>query len=72
VRIYQQVNLVRRQAQWDRMKSIILSPEKISTYNEQHRAIYEALRRRDVLDAVDQINRHLELAHQDLIGAESA
>ena len=72
VRIYQQVNQVRRQAQWDRMKSIILSPEKITAYNEQHRAIYDALRSRDVQAAAEHITRHLEQARQDLIGAENA
>jgi len=71
VRMYQQVNMVRFHAQWDRMKKLILSGEKIAVYNSQHRAIYEALRRRDVPSAVDQITRHLELARQDLIGADS-
>ena len=71
VRMYQQVNMVRLHAQWDRMKKIILSGEKIAVYNSQHRAIYEALRQRDVQSAVDQITRHLELARQDLIGADS-
>jgi GntR family uxuAB operon transcriptional repressor len=70
VRIYQQVNMVRLHAQWNRMKTLILSPEKIGTYNEQHRAIFEALSHRDVQTAVDQITRHLELARLDLIGAE--
>ena len=71
VRMYQQVNMVRLHAQWDRMKKLILSQEKINAYNSQHRALYEALRHRDVQGAVDHITRHLELARQDLIGADS-
>ncbi len=71
VRMYQQVNMVRFHAQWDRMKQLILSTEKIAVYNSQHRAIFEALRRRDGQGAVDQMTRHLELARQDLIGADS-
>lgn len=71
VRMYQQVNMVRLHAQWDRMKHLILTREKIASYNSQHRALYEALRHRDVQGAVDQITRHLELARQDLIGADS-
>ncbi len=71
VRMYQQVNMVRFHAQWDRMKQLILSAEKIAVYNSQHRAIFEALRQRDGQGAVEQINRHLELARQDLIGADS-
>jgi DNA-binding GntR family transcriptional regulator len=61
---------VRSQAQWERMKRVILSAEKIRSYNEQHRAIFHALRDRDVTAAVDQITRHLETARQDLLGAE--
>jgi DNA-binding FadR family transcriptional regulator len=71
VRMYQQVNMVRLHAQWDRMKTLILSPAKIASYNVQHRAIYEALRQRDVAGAVDQITKHLEAARQDLIGADT-
>lgn len=71
VRMYQQVNMVRLHAQWNRMKRLILSHEKIALYNEQHRAIYEAIRHRDVQGAVDLVTRHLEQARQDLIGAES-
>ena len=69
--MYQQVNMVRLHAQWNRMKRLILSHEKIALYNEQHRAIYEAIRHRDVQGAVDLVTRHLEQARQDLIGAES-
>jgi DNA-binding FadR family transcriptional regulator len=68
--IYQEINDVRSQAQWESMKRVILSPEKIRAYNEQHRAIFHALRHRDVAAAVDQITRHLETARQDLLGVE--
>ncbi|HEY7764927.1 MAG TPA: FadR/GntR family transcriptional regulator [Aestuariivirgaceae bacterium] len=68
--IYQQINDVRAQAQWERMKRVILSVEKIGAYNEQHRAIFQALCNRDVAAAVEQITRHLETARQDLLGAE--
>ena len=71
VRMYQQVNMVRLHAQWNRMKQLILSRDKMNAYNAQHRALYEALRHRDVQGAVDQITRHLEQARLDLIGAES-
>lgn len=71
VRMYQQVNMVRLHAQWNRMKQLILSRDKIAAYNTQHRALYEALRHRDVAGAVEQITRHLEQARQDLIGADS-
>jgi len=70
-RLYQQINTVRAHAQWEQMKQIILSNEKMAIYNQQHRAIVEALQQRDVQGAVDQISRHLETARQDLLGADS-
>jgi len=70
VRIYQEVNMVRLHAQWDRMKKLILLPEKIVSYNLQHRAIYDALCQRDAQTAADLISRHLDQARQDLIGAD--
>jgi DNA-binding FadR family transcriptional regulator len=71
VRIYQQVNMVRLHAQWDRMKTLVLMPDKIKAYNSQHRQLYEALRRRDVQAAAELMSKHLEQARQDLMGAES-
>lgn len=71
VRIYQEVNMVRLHAQWDRMKKLILHPDKIGSYNRQHRELFEALCRRDAQAASDLISRHLEQARLDLIGAES-
>jgi DNA-binding GntR family transcriptional regulator len=52
------------------MKRVILSGEKIRSYNQQHRAIYNALRDRDVAAAIEEITKHLETARQDLLGAE--
>jgi DNA-binding FadR family transcriptional regulator len=71
LRIYQQINTVRSHAQWEQMKQIILTREKIDLYNVQHRAIFDALRQRDPQGASEQINRHLETARQDLVGADS-
>jgi DNA-binding FadR family transcriptional regulator len=68
-KVYQEINAVRSHAQWNRMKRLILVPEKIAAYNAQHRAIFDALRARDAQAAVDAITGHLETARQDLIGA---
>ena len=70
-RLYQQINTVRTHAQWEQMKQIILSNEKMVIYNQQHRAIFEALRQRDAQGRCRQITRHLETARQDLVGADS-
>ena len=57
--IYREINDVRTHAQWDRMKTVILNPEIIALYNLQHRAILDAMARRDVAGAVAAISRHL-------------
>ena len=71
LRIYQQINTVRKEAQWNQVKRVILTKEKINEYNVQHRKIFEALRQRDVNGAVDAMTEHLETARQDLLGAQS-
>jgi DNA-binding FadR family transcriptional regulator len=71
LRLYQQINTVRNHAQWEQMKLIILTGEKIDTYNQQHRAVLDALHQRDAQGAADLILKHLETARQDLVGADS-
>ncbi len=67
--LYRQIDAVRGHDQWDAMKIEILSPEEIDEYNRQHRALFEAIRRRDIAAAVEQIVDHLEKARRDLMGA---
>ena len=67
--LYQQINAVRGHDQWDAMKNKILTPDEIDAYNRQHRALFEAIERRDLVSAVEHINDHLEKARQDLMGA---
>ncbi len=71
VHLYQQINDARSHAQWAAMKDIILTPDQIGAYNNQHRGIYEALTRRDVTSAVQLIEEHLHKARADLVGASS-
>jgi GntR family transcriptional repressor for pyruvate dehydrogenase complex len=72
LRIYQQINTVRAEAQWNQVKRVILTGEKIADYNREHRRIFEALRQRDVNGAVEAMTAHLESARQDLLGAQSS
>ncbi len=69
--LYQQINEIRGHAQWTSMKKKILTAERIVDYNRQHRQLYEALRSRDVETAVAVIERHLENARRDLVGAST-
>jgi DNA-binding FadR family transcriptional regulator len=70
--LYGRINNVRGHKQWAAMKDTILSAERIGQYNEEHRALYEALRNRDTDAAVQLITAHLERARRDLMGAEQA
>ncbi|MBC6406446.1 MAG: FadR family transcriptional regulator [Rhodospirillales bacterium] len=66
---YRQINAVRSHAQWARMRDKVLSPDRQRDYNEQHRALYDAIRARDTDAAVRIVRAHLDIARNDLIGA---
>jgi DNA-binding FadR family transcriptional regulator len=65
--IYERISEVRRHSQWGRMKSKLLTPELINFYNQQHRALYEAIAARDTASAVKLINDHLYRVQEDLL-----
>ena len=52
------------------MKDKILTADRIAEYNRQHRALYDALRSRQIDGAVRIITEHLEKARSDLLGAD--
>lgn len=70
--ITKQVNEVRGNAEWARMQQLTLSPDMIRGYNQQHRAIFEALRRRNAEAGAGAMKAHLELARRSLIDAASS
>jgi DNA-binding FadR family transcriptional regulator len=67
--IYRKINDVRMHSQWNAMKSKVLTPERIAEYNEQHLALYDAIRARDMERAVALITNHLHYARRQLMGA---
>jgi DNA-binding FadR family transcriptional regulator len=69
--VYRQINSVRTHAQWNAMKDKVLTPERIDEYNRQHRALFEAIRARDVETAVAIITGHLQSARRHLMGART-
>lgn len=68
--LYRHINDIRGHAAWHRMKEKILTPERIATYNEQHRRIFEAISNRDAESAATIVREHIEKAHQDLLGVD--
>lgn len=70
--LYRQINLVRTHSQWNEMKDKVLTPGRIAEYNEQHRALLDSIRARDVEGAVAIVTNHLYYARRQLIGADAA
>ena len=66
--LYQQINEVRNHTQWDRMKEKILTEDRITEYNRQHRALFAVLAGRDMHAALEIMSGHLDTARQDLLG----
>jgi len=69
--LYRQVNEVRGNTLWFEAREKILTPERIAEYNREHRRLYDAIRRREMDNALQLINDHLDEARTDLIGASS-
>ena len=65
---YRQINEVRGHAQWNAMRDAVLTPPRIAEYNQQHRAMFEAIRSRDVDSAMAIVTNHLHYARRQLLG----
>jgi DNA-binding FadR family transcriptional regulator len=70
--MYHKINDVRTHSQWNAMKSKVLTPQRIAEYNEQHLALYEAIRTRDIDAAAAIVTNHLHAARRQLMGATLA
>ena len=66
--IYKQISKVREHSQWRSMKDKVLTPERIERYNQQHRALYEAIATRHADEASKIMQQHLQGARDDLMG----
>ena len=64
--IMSQINSVRNQDQWARMRNMTLNAQVIETYNTQHRQILNAIRTREAERAAKLIKDHLETARLSL------
>lgn len=69
--LYQELNTVRGHAQWDAMKTKILTPQRIAEYNAEHRALFDAIKSRDKTAGEKVILDHLMRARRDLLGADA-
>lgn len=62
------ISVVRQQAEWGKLKDRIVTPERRLGYQDQHRRIVEALRRRDADEARRAMAEHLTYARRNLFG----
>lgn len=67
--VYREINSVRTHSQWNAMKYKILTAQRIAEYNQQHLALYEAIRARDIESASAIVTQHLHYARRQLSGA---
>ena len=67
ITMYGQINHVRTHDRWESIKGAILTPPRIRQYNNHHRDVFDAIRRRDPESAIACMNTHLHLAQQDLL-----
>ncbi|MCP5088658.1 MAG: FadR family transcriptional regulator [Rhodobacteraceae bacterium] len=64
-----QINSVRAQDEWARMRHLTLDPSITDKYNRQHRQIVEAIRTREPERAANMMKEHLETARLSLTRA---
>lgn len=69
--LYEALNGVRKQPEWELMKQRSLTDERLELYRAQHRVLYDALRHRDPDAAADAVRTHL-LSVQASMGGKSA
>ena len=66
IRVLDMVAAVREQSEWGKLKDRIVTPERRLKYQEEHRAIVQALKARDAERARDSILAHLQHARRNL------
>ena len=68
IRVLDMAAAVREQAEWGKLKDRIVTPERRLKYQEEHRAIVQALKARDAERARASIVTHLQHARRNLFG----
>lgn len=68
IRVFDMATAVRHQTEWGKLKDRVVTPERRITYQQEHRAIVEALRARDADAARAAMLTHLQHARRNLFG----
>jgi DNA-binding FadR family transcriptional regulator len=67
--LYEAINNLRGQAEWQRLKERSVTPERRSLYRDQHRRVVQCLKDRDAEQAKAELQRHLSQVRTNLFGA---
>jgi GntR family transcriptional regulator, transcriptional repressor for pyruvate dehydrogenase complex len=70
VDLYEAINGVRRQPEWEIMKTRTLTPEVLQAYRKQHRKLFRALMDRDAAGAREAAREHLLSVREGLAGGQ--
>lgn len=68
IRVFDMATAVRHQTEWGKLKDRVVTPERRIQYQEEHRAIVNALKARDADRARAAILAHLQHARRNLFG----
>lgn len=68
INVLEMVTAVRQQAEWGKLKDRIVTPERRLKYQEEHRTLVNALKKRDAERAKAAIVAHLQHARRNLFG----
>lgn len=66
--LYDAINGVRKQPEWESLKQRSLTPERLARYRVQHRVLVDALRQRDAEAASSAVRQHLLEVRSGMIG----
>ncbi|KCB52149.1 FCD domain protein [Bordetella hinzii 1277] len=66
--LYDAINGVRKQPEWEALKQRSLTPARLARYRAQHRAIVDALRQRDARAASAGVREHLLEVRAGMMG----
>jgi DNA-binding FadR family transcriptional regulator len=68
IRVFDMATAVRHQTEWGKLKDRVVTPERRIKYQEEHRAIVNALKARDADQARAAMLAHLQHARRNLFG----
>lgn len=68
IRVFDMATAVRHQTEWGKLKDRVVTPERRLQYQQEHRAIVNALKARDADRARAAILAHLQHARRNLFG----